>query len=79
MEEMINAVFDYEGIELESDDVYLWDLETGEWDIHGCEMCCDEILAKTEGEYEVEEIIEYQEIVREKIETANDFSIEYEE
>ena len=79
MEEMIVARFDEDGMEFVSDDAYLWELETGEWDIHGCELCCVNIMNQLETEHELEEIIEYQEIVREKLESASDFSTEYEE
>jgi hypothetical protein len=79
MQELIFAIFEEDGIEYKSEDSYLWDMETGEWDAHVCEECCQQIVEELEGDAEIEEVVEYQEIVREKIDSANDFTVEYDE
>lgn len=79
MEELIFAIYEDDGLEHQSEDSYLWDMETGEWDADGCEECCQQIIKSINGDAEIEEVVEYQEIVREKIDSANDFSVEYDE
>lgn len=69
MVELINASFDFEGTEYHSEDKYGYKIEEDEWDEHGCEKCCKELIQIIGADYPdnnlyLEEVMDYQEMVR---------------
>lgn len=72
MIELIRASFEFEGTEYHSEDKYAYEIEEEEeeWDEHGCEECCKELIKIVSIDYPennlyLEEVMDYQEMVRE--------------
>lgn len=70
MTELIRAKFDFDGTEYHSEDKYEYNIEEEDWDEHGCEKCCNELIQIISADYPknnlyLEEVMDYQEMVRE--------------
>jgi DNA-binding MltR family transcriptional regulator len=84
MVDLIDVSFDYDGSVYVSEDKYGFEIDEGIWDELGCEKCCRDIIRIITIDYPdnnlyFEEVMDYQEMVRETLlEGWNEDNVEWE-